>query len=644
VKVKTGANVPDSLPGEFADYFRGAIAWSDDDVDSAVAAWEALLERPVKERSFKSTWAAFMLGKAWMDSEPELARKYFRQVRSLTKEGFTDSLALAASSLGWEAKTYYDQGQFLPATELYLEQTATGDQSGIVSLIRIASKVVKQGGSALEDFAKHPRAQRVITAYLLEEHIAGNEPDYQTPDKEAVSRWLAAVETSGVKDVVAAEQLALAAYRYGDVVRARRWLKVSKDTPVSQWLQAKLLLRDGKVDQAAALLTRASHFFPLALPDAPTGKNHPFQESLYVSRGNYEDRSASDELWGELGAIRLARREYTEALDALLRAGFWDDAAYVAERVLTLNELKAFVDQRWSDDPELQKPRNDEELSEPQRAYRVRLADMRASLRHLLARRLTRNSRGGEARAYFPENLLPSYEMLMAELDASYDETKPPEERAQHFMAAARVARHYGIELLGTELEPDFAIHGGGYENGVTPASRRVTRKVVDTDSNEKAISQILHASEDEQRRTAGEPADPPQRFHYRYVAAELGWTAAQLLPDNTDEKARILCEAGSWIKHRNPQAADRFYKELVRKCRKTAIGRWADYIRWFPLLDGNGSLRPKQPGPPHRQPPSPPVVEEPAPEPNDPPADAVPEQETPAGSVDELSPQFKNR
>lgn len=644
-EAKSGAKVPEGLPGEFTDYFRGAIAWADDDVDSAVADWEALLERPAKERPFKSTWAAFMLGKACLDSKPELARKYFRQVRSLTKEGFTDSLALAAASLGWEAKTYYDQEQFLPATELYLEQSATGDQSAIMSLIWIASKVVKSADSRLEDFARHPKAQRVITAYLLGEHHAGNEPEGRAPSTEAASRWLSAVEATRVKDIAAAEQLALAAYRYGHVDRARRWLKVSKDTPVSQWLQAKLLLRDGKVDQAAALLTRASRSFPLAPSEAQQGKQAPFQESLYVNRGGEGTiRTAPEQLWGELGTIRLARREYTEALDALLRAGFWDDAAYVAERVLTPNELKAFVDQRWSEDPELQKPRDEEELSEPQRACRVRLANMRASLRHLLARRLTRDSRGSEARAYIPEEFLAHFETLMRELDAGYDEANPVEERAQHFMAAARVARLYGIELLGTELEPDYAIYGGGHESGVTPASRRRTRKVVDSSDNEKEVPQILHASEDELRRTAGEPADPPQRFHYRYVAAELGWTAAQLLSDNTDEKARILCEAGSWIKHRNPQAADRFYKELVRKCRKTAIGQWADYIRWFPLLDEYGNLRPKQPGPPHRQPPSPPAVEEPAQEPNDPLADAATEQLTPVGSVNELPLQFDNR
>ncbi len=57
--------VPAGLPGEFADYFEGALAWVNPAVIGhglACAAWERLLERPPQERRYKSTWAAFMLG------------------------------------------------------------------------------------------------------------------------------------------------------------------------------------------------------------------------------------------------------------------------------------------------------------------------------------------------------------------------------------------------------------------------------------------------------------------------------------------------------------------------------------------------------------------------------------------------------
>ena len=59
--------VDSALPAEFADYFRGAIAWHQTNVTTARAEWTALLKRPPAERPYKSTWAAFMLGKSWED-------------------------------------------------------------------------------------------------------------------------------------------------------------------------------------------------------------------------------------------------------------------------------------------------------------------------------------------------------------------------------------------------------------------------------------------------------------------------------------------------------------------------------------------------------------------------------------------------
>ena len=67
-------------------------------------------------------------------------------------------------------------------------------------------------------------------------------------------------------------------------------------------------------------------------------------------------------------------------------------------------------------------------------------------------------------------------------------------------------------------------------------------------------------------------------------------------MPDNTDETARILCTAGSWLKVSDPNTADLFYKALVRRCRKTAIGAQADAMRWFPVLDENGNPKPHKP------------------------------------------------
>ena len=70
-------------------------------------------------------------------------------------------------------------------------------------------------------------------------------------------------------------------------------------------------------------------------------------------------------------------------------------------------------------------------------------------------------------------------------------------------------------------------------------------------------------------------------------VLLSKGRAAARLMPDNDIGTARVLCEAGTWLKNRDPQATDRFYKALVRRCGRTGIGRETDQLRWFPPLTG---------------------------------------------------------
>ena len=93
--------LPEDLPGEFADYLEGAVIWHDPaekDKSAAAAAWERLLARPAGERHWKSTWAAFMLGRHWETNQPEKALGYFQQVRELARHGFVDSIGLSAGA------------------------------------------------------------------------------------------------------------------------------------------------------------------------------------------------------------------------------------------------------------------------------------------------------------------------------------------------------------------------------------------------------------------------------------------------------------------------------------------------------------------------------------------------------------------
>jgi LysM repeat protein len=203
----------------------------------------------------------------------------------------------------------------------------------------------------------------------------------------------------------------------------------------------------------------------------------------------------------------------------------------------------------------------------------------REQIRYLLARRLARETSGPVALPYFPTNYSGNYKTLLSELTVGHDETLPAEVRARNLFAAAVMTRTNGLELFGTEMEPDWEIDGGNYDFGFTWQNR----------ATNEFQAKINLAGADEIERASSRHVDPEKRFHYRWQAAALAWEAAQLMPDNSDDTARVLCTAGTWLKDRDPQAADKFYKALVRRCRKTALGEEADEIRWFPAQDIGG-------------------------------------------------------
>jgi len=576
------------LPGEFADYFEGFIAWHNPgvtDKETARAAWERLLSRPDGERRYKSTWAAFMLGKSWEESDPEKAVAYFKRVRELARQGYRDSLGLAAASLGLEARVYLQQTNFEAAIETYLDQMASGDPTATNSLATAAAKALISGPEVLRSLAKNHRAEKVITAYVIsrpsESSLYGlkradQDSGQEESDSPAVS-WLKAAEEAEIKDMDSVEALALAAYRANDMDKASRWINRAARSPLAQWLQAKLLLRAGRLQSAAALLAKITQQFPIVHEGTNAPAPADRKDTLTINGDNH---SAERQVHGELGVLQLSRGEYIQALDSLLNGGFWMDAAYVAERVLTLDELKKYVDQFWPAATESQIAEEQEKLG----GSDVCPAVLREQIRYLLGRRLTRQSYWDQARAYYPTAWLSAFDALMANLHTGWDTTLEPSNRAAALFQAALIARTNGMELIGTEVAPDWHYHLGEFDYGVNSEERSTNNLAV-----------IVRPSKDELERSSQHQPDPDVRFHYRYQAASLAWQAAKLLPDNNDQTAFILWQGGSFLKYRDPQTADFFYKALVRRNRKTALGAEADRQRWFPILDENGKIVPKK-------------------------------------------------
>lgn len=146
--------------------------------------------------------------------------------------------------------------------------------------------------------------------------------------------------------------------------------------------------------------------------------------------------------------------------------------------------------------------------------------------------------------------------------------------RAAALWAAARIMRTDGLELIGTEMGPDAAIYGGNF-----------AMASIDDEKDARSEGRLLKASADELHRIDASRVEPDKRWHYRYVAAQLGWEAAALMPDQDAKTAEVLATAGGWLKGRDPDAADRFYKALVGRCSTTALGAKAEKAGWLPNM-----------------------------------------------------------
>jgi hypothetical protein len=553
--------VPPGLPGEFADYLAGAIAYHRGDLLRSRSAWERLLDRSAAERRHRSVWAAFMLGKANLRDDPAAATRWFERTREMAGAGFPDPLGLAAESFGWQARIELDHKRNAEALKLYFLQMETGDPSALSSLRITAAKTLNDP-KALQAVAGSDEARPIMTAYVVSRWGQGEDGGL---DPSPARKWLEAIRKAAPKNVADADRLAWVAYRAGDFVAAEEWLKKAGDGQgMASWIQAKLLLRAGKLDEAERLLRSAG----IRLPRNPGADHDPWD--AYEAGVPFALSPRSD---GERGAAELAQKDYVGALSALLDGGYWTDAAYIAERVLTLDELREHLDAGWPAALAAHRPHEYDDGWELIYGGLVPPSRERAAykLRYLLGRRLVREERYKEAEPYLPTSLGLPVRTLARSIDEGRDAQRPAEERARALFRAACITRYQGLELLGTELEPDWFLYEGSYENDPFAEARRA------------ASSKSLGPTPDERQRVRRSQAVPPKRFHYRYRGADLARAAADLLPPGTSEKAGMLVTAGNWLEGRDPEAARPFYEELLRCCAETDLGRRAQRVRAIP-------------------------------------------------------------
>jgi len=545
------------LPPAVLHYTAGAVAWHKGDSAFAKSEFQAVLALPPKDRAIRGVWAAYMLGK--VDAElhaGDAAVADFRKARDLALKGAGDPLGLAVASFGEEARLHLhaaealleaggntvaapQNGQTTPDSEavkfagsilpsrsagafrqaiakaiaLYANQAAHGSQSGVQSL-RIVAEFLLDRSDRIEAVAGDPAAARLMVAYALR-LSANNTIDITHYYANAVAIGTQ-LPSDRQKDVfrnlvdalqkqphpAGADRIAALCYDIADWTCAGDFA-AKTSSPLGDWVKAKLATQKGDLAGAAKFYASAVRGFP--------------------TDGSLEQDSKK-QLIGESGVVALARGDYVDALAKLWPVSntYWSDVAYLAERVLTVDELKAFVDANV--------PPGKAPVVDGKPAPYGTPFDARVTLRDLLARRLMREQRYDDAFGYFSDpkvrDAAKAYAGALKEAAGAWGKV----DRAEALFKAATIARQSGLEIIGTEGPPDSYYTAGDFEDGLG----RTTLKGP-------------YITNRENERFGASNVVPDQRYHYRYVAIGEINAAADLVPAKSQAFAAMLCHATAW-------------------------------------------------------------------------------------------------
>jgi hypothetical protein len=574
---------PVEAPAEFQLYALGAKAWHAGKAGDALKAWETLLALPARERHFRTVWAWYMIGRAQEGSNPTEARKAYGSVRASIASGCADSAGLALASYGREGLTWLQEKRYAEALQLYLCQFALGDRSAAQSLQVCLCRLFRGANRGPEDedcedgtphkpdeaapqyelekLARDPALRALVTSWFAAR--GGPELYWSKQDRERFNRWMACMPSVDTLPPAEAERWAWACYQNGRFEDARRLAeKAPSGAPAAEWVRAMLLLRSGFTEEAVVHLSAAAKGFALDPGLASPPKESSYQREEQQPLGD----PAHLQLEGLRGVLSLHREHYEEALRLFLENNHWADAAYVAERVLSLDELKAYVDAHSQSG----KPGEDKPGFETQ-----------SQLRHLLARRLVRAARFDEALSYFPDQYRESYTSYVAAVRRAHDSKLDATSRAEAFWKAAESLRNSGMEIQGSELAPDYQIWGGSFQWPDIPWLEEARRRQAAGEDQPGPAAGPFAPGRDELERISKDK-HPTERFHYRLHAAELALLGSSLLPNNDPKAAEMLHESGLWLSARWPAEADLYYKLLLVRCPDTELARAAREHHWF--------------------------------------------------------------
>lgn len=252
-----------------------------------------------------------------------------------------------------------------------------------------------------------------------------------------------------------------------------------------------------------------------------------------------------------LELVKLGR--YEEALKRWLNGSTPEDAAMIAEQIMTTDQLLDFCKKYTQNVYNEKYTAFSRHCVKGEHPFDLHIAEkelIHELVRNILARRLMRENRSAEAREWFTGPLFRELSELYFTLEEQVRNADSDVKKLDAMLQMAALMRFQGDKIYGTCLEPDNQICEGKY--------------ACIWGANLKGLK-------------LNKPDLP--RYSYRYKAAELYRKAAAFTQDRSIQAACYFT-AGTLLKNIAPKVADADFKKLAKIAPELIEKNWFKPLR----------------------------------------------------------------
>ena len=346
------------------EYELGAIAYVEKKYDDAKKHFENALNMPENMRKMES---AFMLMRSLQKINPksdEVLTAY-KKIEKLFDEKSPDPQKLAFESDGFLAMWHLARAEYFEALQIYFDRYLVinlsdfNERSWSESEESLLIALRKCVGANMEKMASNPVFVELATSYLVSGSYDKN---------DLLLLWIEILEKKGVSVKPFGGKIAFALYNNGEFEKSEKILSLADENePLVRWVKSKFLIRNEDYKAAAQIISdliknysdgnlaklKENEFaFCGFLPNGfcINSNDGKFNSERHLVLMNIENKDPMrSRIIAEYGLLKFNLQDKIGAMECFFNADYYMDAAYICEKLFTLEELKSYADANLDD-------------------------------------------------------------------------------------------------------------------------------------------------------------------------------------------------------------------------------------------------------------------------------------------------------